>query len=154
MSYLRNNVSEKEYNTLYAGYVFQNESPIRDQLSKWFISLNDYPYSKYPPFVLTGFVFLSNKSLKLFYLASKMVEVFKFDDVYIGILAYKLNIKPIHIDSIYLYTPSYYPNFFADKVIAAHHFKSDYIMYIWRQLQSLIKFKPTSYEEFFLKSLL
>ena len=154
MSYLRNNVSEEEYNTLYAGYVFQNASPMRNQLSKWYISLNDYPYNKYPPFVFSGFYFLTPNSLKLFYLASKMLEVLKFEDIYMGVLAYNLDIKPIHIDAIYLYTQSYYPDEFAENVIAAHHFKPNDILCIWRQLHYLIKFKPTSYEEFFSKSLL
>jgi hypothetical protein len=147
-------VSEEEYNSLYAGYVFPNASPMRHQLSKWYISLNDYPYGKFPPYVAAGCYFLTPKSLKLFYLASKMFEVFKFDDIYMGILAYKLDIKPRHIDAVYYYAPTYYPSVYASEIIAAHQFEPGDILNIWKQLENLIKFKPTSYEEFFTKPLL
>lgn len=149
MSYLQNNVSAELYNTMYAGYVFANASPMRHQISKWYISLNDYPYGKFPPYVAAGCYLLSPHSLRLFFMASKMFDIFKFDDIYLGILAYKLDIKPVSIESVHYYPPSYYPSVYADEVIAAHDFPPARLLDVWDQLASLIKFRPTSYEDVF-----
>ena len=39
---------------------------------------------------------LSNKAARKLYLASYFVKIFRFDDVYLGILAKKCGIKPYH----------------------------------------------------------
>ena len=144
MKYLANNVTESMLSTFYAGYVFGNSSPMRHLLSKWYISLKDYPYHKFPPYVAAGCYILSRQSAHLFYMASKLIELFKFDDIYMGILAHKLDIKPLHLESVYFYAPSYYPSVYAKEVIAAHKFTSDDITRIWAQLEKFIEFKSSS----------
>lgn len=70
--------------------------------------------------------------------------MFKFDDIYMGILAYKLDIKPISIESVHYYPPSYYPSIYVDEVIAAHDFPPDRLLSVWDQIGNLVKFKPDS----------
>ena len=67
--------------------------------------------------------------------------MFKFDDIYFGMLAHRLNIKPQHIDNIYYYPASYYPSTFARTVIASHGFEKEQLASVWKQLEYLIKFK-------------
>ena len=86
---------------LYAGFVFPSSNPHRHKISKWYISLEEYPYSRYPPYVTGGARLFSNKALKLFYYATHFVKLFKFDDVYLGIVAKKLNITPFHSDEFW-----------------------------------------------------
>ena len=144
MKFLVDKVSDSMLSTLYAGFVFPNSSPMRHKFSKWYISLKDYPYHKFPPFVAAGCYILSRKSAEMFYLASKLIEFFKFDDIYMGLLAHKLDIKPLHMDSVHFWAPTYLPSVYAKEVIAAHKFPSNELISIWSQLEIFIKFQSTS----------
>ena len=144
MKFLSEKVTDSMLDTLYAGFVFPNSSPMRHKFSKWYISLNDYPYHKFPPFVAAGCYILSRKSAEMFYLASKLIPFFKFDDIYMGLLAHKLEIKPYHMDNVHFWAPTYLPSVYAKEVIAAHKFPSNDLINIWSQLEIFIKFKSTS----------
>jgi hypothetical protein len=144
MKHLYENVTESMMKTYYAGYVFPNSSPMRHMLSKWYISLKDYPYHKFPPFVAAGCYILTRESAELFFMASKLIELFKFDDIYMGILAHKLDIKPIHIDSVHFWAPTYYPSVYAREVIAAHKFSNKELAKIWSQIGKFINFNSSS----------
>ncbi|CAF0834511.1 unnamed protein product, partial [Brachionus calyciflorus] len=122
VNYLEKKVPESMLSNLYAGYVFGNSSPMRHLVSKWYISLKDYPYNKFPPYIAAGFFILSRESAGYFYIASKIIKIFKFDDIYMGILAQKLSIKPINLPDVYFYTPSYSVDFYANHVMASHGF--------------------------------
>jgi len=58
-----------------------------------------------------------------------------------GILASRLNIKPIHIENIYYYPPSYHPFSYAYEVIASHGFENEKLISIWNNLKDMISFK-------------
>jgi hypothetical protein len=148
MKYLAHNVTDSMMNKLYAGFVFPNSSPMRHKFSKWYISLSDYPYHKFPPFVAAGCYVLSKKSADMFYYASKLIEFFKFDDIYMGLLAHKLDIKPIHMESVHFWAPTYFPSVYAKEIIAAHKFPSNDLINIWSQLEIFIKFDSSSYSTF------
>lgn len=62
---------------LYAGYVFKRAWPQRLTLSKWHVSLQEYPYSFYPPYVTAGAYVLSNRSLHTLYYATIYTKQFK-----------------------------------------------------------------------------
>ena len=80
---------------MYAGHVsFVN--PVRDKFSKFFVSFEEYEYNKFPPFINAGSYVMSNKAMRKLYLTSHFVKLFRFDDVYLGILAQKCGIKPYH----------------------------------------------------------
>ncbi|XP_033748008.1 beta-1,3-galactosyltransferase brn-like [Pecten maximus] len=83
---------------LMIGSVLPNSSPFRSRFSKWSISLDQYPFDKWPPY-LAGAVYLLSKQV-----AHKMVFAFPYvkyigiDDAYMGIVANKLDIIPQHDD--------------------------------------------------------
>ncbi|KAG7160493.1 Beta-1-3-galactosyltransferase brn-like [Homarus americanus] len=109
----------KEY--LYAGYVFENAHPIRWVFSKWYVSLDEYPYSEWPPYVTAGAYVLSRKSLEDLYFGSIYTNKFRFDDIFLGMAAKYASIKPFHHKEFYFYRKLY------DKegykwVIASHGF--------------------------------
>lgn len=79
----------------FAGNVVDGE-PQREQNGKWFISTHDYPFDKYPPFINAGAYVMSNAAIRKFYYASYFVKRFRFDDVYLCLVAWKLNVKPFH----------------------------------------------------------
>jgi hypothetical protein len=109
-------------------------------MSKWYISLQDYPYNKFPPYASAGFYLMSQQSSRLFYVASKLVKRFKFDDIYMGILAYKLGVTPMHMNNVYYHAPSYYPSSYAYDIVAAHGFVASEIARMWNQLEMFIKY--------------
>ena len=84
--------SEKD---LYAGFVCF-VPPVRDKSSKFFITFEEYQYNMFPPFINAGAYVISNKTMKKLFLASHFVKLFRFDDVYMGILVKKCGITPFH----------------------------------------------------------
>ncbi|XP_053203611.1 beta-1,3-galactosyltransferase brn-like isoform X2 [Panonychus citri] len=106
---------------LYAGFVFGKSAPMRHKLSKWYISLEDYPYARYPPYVTAGAFVLSIRTVKEMYYASLYTKHFKFDDIYVGILAKKLNLEPFHNKNFHYWRKSYDPLGYG-RVIASHGF--------------------------------
>ncbi|XP_054157984.1 beta-1,3-galactosyltransferase brn-like [Oppia nitens] len=122
---------------LYTGYVFTTSSPMRHKTSKWFVSLEDYPYSRYPPYVTAGAYVLSNASLIEMYYASLYTKHFPFDDIYVGILAKKLSITAIHNENFHFWPFGYSVDTYND-VIAAHGFSDpNQLIRVWNQQKSL-----------------
>lgn len=140
VKFLRENVTKADLENLYAGYVFPNSSPMRHLISKWYISLEEYPYSKFPPYVSAGCYILSQKSVRSFYIASKLVPLFRFDDIYLGILAKKLEIKPMHIENIYFSPPWFYNETYVDEVIASHGFFGEDLQNVWDKVAKYVQF--------------
>jgi hypothetical protein len=135
-----NKLNELKYQfdgRLYSGYVFSSSTPMRHKISKWFVSLQEYPYSYYPPYVTAGAFILSNVSLLDMYFASFYTKHFRFDDIYIGILAKKVSIIPLHNENFYFWKLKYDPNVYAN-VIASHGFSdSNELMRVWNQQKTL-----------------
>ena len=73
--------------------VYRNHSPRRDKSDKWYVSRDEYPGDKYPPWC-EGFAYIVKPHLvKKLYDMSLMTPYYWIDDVYVtGILAEKLNV--------------------------------------------------------------
>ncbi len=84
-----------ERRTFLTGYVYEGSRPRRFLNDRWYISLDDYPYDRYPPYVTAGCFLMTRSNARLFNLASKYIHLFRFDDIYLGILAYAMSIKLI-----------------------------------------------------------
>lgn len=105
---------------LYTGFVFIS-SPLRNTFSKWYITLDEYPYHMWPPYVTAGAYILSRDSLLDMFYASYFTQHFRFDDIYVGLLAYKVKIEPYHCNEFYFYKKEYYRNDYTFTV-ASHGF--------------------------------
>ena len=104
--------------TLYTGYVFIS-SPHRHKMGKWYVSLKEYPYNSWPPYVTAGSYILSKNALFKLYYGSFYTKHFKFDDIYLGIVAQKVGIQLFHSDNFYFYKKNY--NLFSYKYVIASH---------------------------------
>lgn len=114
----------------YAGYVFKS-APLRLMSSKWRVSLDEYPWNRWPDYVTAGAYILSNRSMKTMYVASLFVKHFRFDDIYLGIVAKKVGIKPLHCPNFYYYKKKYTKDGYKD-VIASHGFGShEELLRVW-----------------------
>lgn len=120
---------------LLAGYVFFS-SPMRHKPSKWYVTLSEYPFSKYPPYVTAGAYVMSFPALLDMYITSMYTKHFKFDDVYLGIVAKKCGITPLHNENFYFWRKPYNIEGYAN-VIASHGFGDpEELCKIWEEQRS------------------
>ena len=116
---------------LFAGRVSPDDKPFRR--GKWKISLEEYSYSTYPPFINAGAYVMSRHTMKTMYFASHFVKRFIFDDVYYGIVAKKSGIKLFN-STHFLNDPKLFLASDKKFVIAAHlRGNFDQIENVWKQ---------------------
>lgn len=116
----------------YAGFMFQS-TPQRIRSSKWRVSLEEYPWNKWPPYVTAGAYVLSNRCMKMLYAGSLFVKNFRFDDIYLGIVAKKVGLKLTHCPNIYFYKKSYTLNGYKN-VIASHGYgHPEELIRVWNE---------------------
>lgn len=63
-------------------------------------------YNFYPPYAPGAAIIFSKEAVHKFYYASFFVKHFAIDDVYLGIIAKKLELLPVHNPHFY----AWYPN--------------------------------------------
>lgn len=122
---------------LFAGFMFPNSRPHRHLSSKWYVSLQEYPYTKYPPYITAGAYVLSKAALKKIYYASFFVKHFRFDDIYLALLAKASKIVPVHNDEFYFYKKAYH--ILDYKYVVASHGYSDpnELIRVWSEQKSI-----------------
>ncbi|XP_050497694.1 beta-1,3-galactosyltransferase brn [Diabrotica virgifera virgifera] len=129
-----NDLDEDE--RLYSGYVFQSP-PHRHLTSKWYVSLSEYPYHMWPPYVTAGAYILSKSALIDMYYSSFYVKHFRFDDIYLGLVAYKAKINPLHCDQFYFYK-KFYSKFGFNFTVATHGYGDPKeLVHMWNEQRSL-----------------
>ncbi|EFX64346.1 hypothetical protein DAPPUDRAFT_66289 [Daphnia pulex] len=117
---------------LYAGYVFHSP-PQRHQPSKWFVSLEEYPYHLWPPYVTAGAYVVSREALLDLYYASFYTKYFRFDDIFLALVALKVNIEPVHCSDFYFWKKGY-SKFGYQNVIASHGYGDpDELRRVWNE---------------------
>nr|CAG4645574.1 EOG090X07IA [Lynceus sp. MCZ IZ 141354] len=121
---------------LYAGHVFHTP-PLRHWTSKWYVSLEEYPFHLWPPYVTAGTCVMSRSALMDFYYASMYTKHFRFDDIFLGLIARKMNIEPLHSSHFYFWKKHYTPRGYSD-VMASHgyHDPSE-LTRVWQEQKSI-----------------
>jgi len=119
---------------LYAGFVHPSSRPQRHWFGKWSVSMDQYPYHKYPPYVTAGAYVLSSEALKKFYYGTMFVKPYIFDDVYLGIVAKKLDIEPFHCPQFWFHRPHPYKVKDFMYTVASHEFSDpSELEKVWHQ---------------------
>ena len=92
----------------YAAGARTHAEPIRNVYSKWYTPTYMFNDSFYPPYSQGhGYVLSSDLAIKI-YLSSRVVELFPWEDVFIGMLLHKLKVR-IHQKSSFYFTYCVYP---------------------------------------------
>ncbi|KAL5280395.1 B3GALT1 family protein [Megaselia abdita] len=137
-NFLLSQKDEYEKESVYMGYVHKNPKPYRNTKNKWFVSEEEYPFTTYPPFAAGGGVIFSKKGLQDIHYGISYTQHFRLDDVFIGLVAAKANIKPRHNPEIHSYRkvePKENVEHFRD-VIASHGFGDiDEMINVWNQCE-------------------
>ncbi|XP_071440968.1 beta-1,3-galactosyltransferase brn isoform X2 [Hetaerina americana] len=120
---------------LWAGYVFYS-SPHRHKSSKWYVSLSDYPYDRWPPYVTAGSYILSQNAFRLLYFASLYTKHFKYDDIFLGLAASKVGVEPFHCDDFHFYPKDYSVSGYR-YVVASHGYSNPQeLLDVWNEQRS------------------
>ncbi|XP_046607362.1 beta-1,3-galactosyltransferase brn [Neodiprion virginianus] len=121
---------------LFTGYVFVS-APHRHRTSKWYVSLDEYPYHLWPPYVTAGAYILSKEALLDMYYASFYTKHFRFDDIYLGLVAKKIDIEPFHCDDFHFYKKDY-TKYNYKYVIASHGYGDpNELLRVWNEQKAL-----------------
>ncbi|KAK6623019.1 hypothetical protein RUM43_008871 [Polyplax serrata] len=118
--------------TLYAGFVFVS-SPLRHKSSKWYVSLKEYKYNMWPPYIPAGAYVVSRDALFKLYYTSFYTKHFRFDDIFLGLVSLKAGIQPFHCDQFSFYKKKY--NLLNYKyLISSHGYDNpEELEFIWNQ---------------------
>ncbi|NWR77765.1 B3GT2 galactosyltransferase, partial [Centropus unirufus] len=120
----------------FTGCLMQGKEPIRNKKSKWYISEEEYPGKKYPPFCSgTGYVFSGDLASKIVN-ASVMIKHIHLEDVYVGLCLDAMGIQivppPSHsLFNIYKvpFSPCRYNN-----IITSHAIQTKEHIIYWERL--------------------
>ncbi len=92
VSYL-NEVPMSKYSDLYLGHVQEYGVPERRTDGSEYVSLAEYPFRFWPPYILTGCFVMSPVMVEKMYIASHYTKLVSIHDAFFGIVAWKLNVK-------------------------------------------------------------
>ncbi|XP_068700957.1 beta-1,3-galactosyltransferase 5-like [Montipora foliosa] len=83
----------KSDSPLYMGAILITSKPVRELDSKYYVSVKEYPHSRYPPYALgPGYVFSGDLLVNLS-MALKIVKLFPNEDACFGVLMRFLKVK-------------------------------------------------------------
>ena len=88
---------------LYGGYLLPKTKVIRDPLHKWHVSEQHYNETYFPPYCNGPFYFMSKAVVEVLEASFTEGSSFPLEDVFIGILAQKVGVKPIQLKDIGVY---------------------------------------------------
>lgn len=106
--------------------------PFRDSSSKWFISLNEYPFDLWPPYLIGGTILTNMNVIRKIAIAFPYTNIIRMEDTFIGILAKLLHIKVIHNSE---FLPFFKAGSELKNKLSSPDYKSYYAMMEgWRQM--------------------
>lgn len=121
---------------LFSGFVFSS-APHRHKTSKWHVSLDEYPWNRWPSYVSAGALIMSRESLIEIHYVSLFTKHFRFDDIFLGIVALKAKIEPLHSEEFYFHKAPYYGSHSYRYVIASHGYtNTDEMIRIWTECRA------------------
>ncbi|KAL4608146.1 UDP-GlcNAc:betaGal beta-1,3-N-acetylglucosaminyltransferase 7-like [Arapaima gigas] len=88
-------LQETPAKNLFFGDVIFSAWPIRNKHSKYYIPKELYSKSRYPPYAGGGGFVMDGEVARKLYRASRSVELFPIDDVFLGMCLKLLQVKPI-----------------------------------------------------------
>ena len=136
---LLNSFKPSEYSNTLIGYVWKNAMPMRIKSSKWYVSLEEYPYRFWPNYVTGGSFFAHMSTVQRIKIAMQYVKIIRFDDIFLGIVTYKLGMILKHNENLHFHDIIYDKYKFRN-VIAAHGFKDVEFLYkVWKEQRDLDK---------------
>ncbi|XP_060075493.1 beta-1,3-galactosyltransferase 5-like [Ylistrum balloti] len=124
------NMAGKSQN-FYMGWLNRNPVPVRNMRDKWFVSKRDFPYLVYPEFISAGAIVMSMDFAVDLHIASQYTSHFKFDDVFVGIVASKLRVSPVDC-SLFSMAKVWFTADRFWKTLVSHEYKPKEMLQAWK----------------------
>ncbi len=139
-------IPDSETENFIVGYTWRYAVPFRYKSSKWYLSLEEYPYRFFPPYPAAGSFIVSQKTAHKLSIAFNYIKFMKFDDVFVGIATWKLHIPVLNNDHFHFYE-SQVRNLHKHHrtMLAAHGFKDYNKMQKFWEEHDAFKTKMVSY---------
>ncbi|XP_077978176.1 uncharacterized protein LOC144434202 [Glandiceps talaboti] len=122
---------------LYMGNPRLSSGPMRSKLQKWYTPSEIWPSSSFPPFANGGSYVLSIDLVSRIIEKTKEIPIFKWEDVYIGVILQQLGIMlyphihfDIDVEGKYRH-PCIFPS-----ALASHGFTAEMNRFFWKMLQN------------------
>ncbi|KAF7234072.1 hypothetical protein EG68_12582 [Paragonimus skrjabini miyazakii] len=94
-------INTDEYATFIGGYVYNDSSPVRQRLNRYYVPAEVYPNGSYPWFTAGGATLLTTQLIgRLLEELPKLPMRLHLEDVTTGIVLEKLRVKPRNIEKI------------------------------------------------------
>ncbi|XP_051865397.1 beta-1,3-galactosyltransferase 5-like [Pristis pectinata] len=122
---------------LLTGIIMKGFGPVRENSSKWYISKDEYPRDKYPPYCSgTGFVLSTDLACRMWEVSEKAQKI-KIEDVYVGLCLAVLEVEPMKIHSQQVFCSHKVPfSICTYRQLITSHWVRDYEkLLFWRGLQ-------------------
>ncbi|KAG8591040.1 hypothetical protein GDO81_007027 [Engystomops pustulosus] len=130
-------LKKNQTSNFFTGFLKPNDGPIRYIFSKWYISKDEYPEQKYPPFCSgTGYVFSVDVAKKIYNISST-VPYFKLEDVYVGMCLDRLKIPLQELHSKITFHPDT-PQFSVcayRNLVTSHQIPPQQIVLYWEAME-------------------
>ncbi|XP_064650002.1 beta-1,3-galactosyltransferase brn-like [Lineus longissimus] len=124
---------------LIAGFIWNKSFPMRHRVSKWYVSLAEYPFTHWPPYPTAGAYVISMKTAINFNIAFHYTKYMRFDDVFVGIVAWKLHIKPVHHNAFHFYKVDPLRKEYLNTVASHGYEDPDELVNVWEAHRELLK---------------
>ncbi|XP_052072049.1 beta-1,3-galactosyltransferase brn-like isoform X3 [Mytilus californianus] len=116
------------------GYKVMISRPYREKSSKWFTSLEEYPFDYWPQYIIGGTLLTNMKVVKSLAYSIPFTRIIRMEDVFIGILSKLLKINVVHNCG---FMPYYTPGSELKDKLSSPDYKSYHsIIDGWKQLQN------------------
>ena len=102
-------------------------------IDKIYVDLEEYSFDFWPPYVTAGAYVLSRAALVDMYFTSYFTKMFRFDDIWLGLIAKKADLDPFHCREFHFDRPEYTVHSYR-YVVASHGFSDPQeLSKIWSQ---------------------
>lgn len=104
IDFIQKTVNKGNYSNQYIGSLMINAKVIYDKSYKWYVNENEFNSTYYPLYNQGPAYMMSTKLARDFYNLSLSTPLFRFEDVYVGILAEKLKyVDYVSIGYLYIF---------------------------------------------------
>ncbi|CAH8445283.1 unnamed protein product [Schistosoma intercalatum] len=94
-------ITLSQYRIYASGHVKRISYPVRIPFLPKYVSLSNYPFCMYPPYIISGTIILSMPVVQLLRVGFNYVTNIPYDDILLGMILLKFGISPIHLKNIY-----------------------------------------------------
>ncbi|XP_071146755.1 beta-1,3-galactosyltransferase brn-like [Mytilus edulis] len=121
------------------GFKVTSAKPYRRNSSKWYISVNEYEFDVWPPYLIGGTAVTNMLVIKTLREAIPYSKVIRIEDAYIGILANMLNINLEHNEG---FLPVFVPGSkLIDKISSPDYKSYDIMSREWKVINSHFEYQ-------------